>query len=188
MPRSGRRLRRATFYYLKQIARAKHPMLRRGRAQWRICFCGAHEIILSFAQNRGFCAIGAATTERGCKPRFTRLAQSGVCRRDVILSRRACGVSKNLLWLPRSNCYAIMPAFYTQTLLHSCKILRLRASLSARHFAQDDMRAAGCPRGLIPRERCPLCHVPRAASCRCRIPRTGVIALHGLLRGQRECP
>ena len=35
--------------------------------------------------------------------------------------------------------------------------------------------AAGCPCCLIPRERCPLC----------RIPRTGVIALHGLLRGQR---
>ena len=97
--------------------------------------------------------------------------------RDVILSRRACGVSKNLLWLPRSNCYAIMPAFYTQTLLHSCKILRLRASLFARHFAQDDMRAAGCPRGPIPRERCPLC----------LIPRTGVITLQNPLRGQREC-
>ena len=49
----------------------------------RICFCGAHEIILSLAQNHGFCAIGAAATERGCRPRFTRLAQSGVCRRRV---------------------------------------------------------------------------------------------------------
>ena len=56
MPRSGRRLRRATFYYLKQIARALHPTLCWGRAHWRICFCGAHGTFLSLAQNRGFCA------------------------------------------------------------------------------------------------------------------------------------
>ena len=30
MPRSARRLRRAPFFYLKQIARAKHPTLSRG--------------------------------------------------------------------------------------------------------------------------------------------------------------
>ena len=40
------------------------------------------------------------------------------------------------------------------------------------------MSPAGCPRGHIPRERCPLCHIPR----------TGVIALHNLLRGQRCVP
>ena len=31
--------------------------------------------------------------------------------RNVILSRRACGASKNLLRLPKSDCNAIMPAF-----------------------------------------------------------------------------
>ena len=56
MPRSGRRLRRATFYHLKQIAHALHPTFRRGRAQRRICFCGAYGTILILAQNRGFCA------------------------------------------------------------------------------------------------------------------------------------
>ena len=129
-------------------------------------------------------AICRAACPRGPIPRTGVITLYNIVPRPaglflpvVILSRRACGVSKNLLWLPRSNCYAIMPAFYTQTLLHSCKILRLRASLSARHFAQDDMRAAGCPRGLIPRERCPLC----------LIPRTGVITLQNPLRGQREC-
>ena len=35
--------------------------------------------------------------------------------RDVILSRRACGASKNLLRPPQSSCSAIMPAFlYTK--------------------------------------------------------------------------
>ena len=111
MPRSVRRLRRAPFYYFKQIARALHPTFRRVVAacrrghvprercplcliprtgvialhgllrgqrrvaaamfrerallhcttlfrgqRRRICFCGAHGIILSLAQNRGFCA------------------------------------------------------------------------------------------------------------------------------------
>ena len=42
MPRSGRRLGRATFYYLKQIA-AHSTRLNVGcYAQWRICFCVAH--------------------------------------------------------------------------------------------------------------------------------------------------
>ena len=38
--------------------------------------------------------------------------------RDVILSRRACGVSKNLLRSPRSNCNAIIPAYlYTHPIV-----------------------------------------------------------------------
>ena len=38
--------------------------------------------------------------------------------RDVILSRRACGVSKNLLRFPQSNCNAIMPMFlYTNPIV-----------------------------------------------------------------------
>ena len=99
--------------------------------------------------------------------------------RNVILSRRVCGASKNLLRLPRNDCNVIMPmllysvppplsfrprreagrraerrnlphcthAFamiiahsYTLTLLQPRKILRLCASLFARHSAQDDRR------------------------------------------------
>ena len=114
MPRSARRLRRATFYYLKQIVRAKHPMLRRGRAQWRICFCGAHELFLSLAQNHGFCRQGvpAALFREQALSHYTACCAAN---RDVILSRRTCGVSKNLLRLPQSSCNAIMSVFlYTK--------------------------------------------------------------------------
>ena len=110
MPRSGRRLGRATFYYLKQIA-AHSTRLNVGcYAQWRICFCGAHGTILSLAQNRGFCRRGVPATffrERALLHYPARCADN----RNVILSRRACGVSKNLLRFSQSSCNAIMPAF-----------------------------------------------------------------------------
>ena len=74
MPRSGRRLRRAAFYYLKQIARARHPTLCWVMRIGAFAFAEHITLFLSLAQNRGFCAIGAAATERGCRPRFTWLA------------------------------------------------------------------------------------------------------------------
>ena len=40
-------------------------------------------------------------------------------------------------------CNVHLPVFYTLALLYPCKILRLRASLFARHFAQDDKASGG---------------------------------------------
>ena len=93
-------------------------------------FSTAHGLIPCSARND--------MLRRGCRPRFTRLAQSGICRRrvaaamfrerallhyparcadnrNVILSRRACGASKNLPRLPQSDYNALMPAYlYTK--------------------------------------------------------------------------
>ena len=107
--------------------------------------------------------------------------------RDVILSRRACDASKNLLRFPQSSCSAIVsaspplsfrpkrgvkrraerrnlshcthvfamyicPCSIPSPYCHPCKILRLRAFLFARHFAQDDRTCgqAACRRRGVP--------------------------------------
>ena len=79
----------------------------------RICFCGAHGTILSLAQNRGFCRQGVPATlfRENALPHYQAYCAAGglIALPDVILSRRACGVSKNLLRLPQSSCNAIMP-------------------------------------------------------------------------------
>ena len=92
----------------------KAPDVKTGRAQWRICFCGAHELFLSLAQNHGFCRQGvpAALFREQALSHYTACCADN---RTVILSRRACGASKNLLRLPQSSCNAIMPVFlYTK--------------------------------------------------------------------------
>ena len=125
--------------------------------------------------------------------------------RDVILSRRACGVSKNLLRLPQSDYNATMPMLRPplsfrpkrgvkrraerRNLSHCtyafamsicpcsipspyynpCKILRLRASLFARHSAQDDRVGGVAPRpcsGNVPLHQ---------------VPRTSFITLHNII-------
>ena len=55
---------------------------------------------------------------------------------NVILSRRACGVSKNLLRLPRSSCYAIMPAF-----LHTNSIVALQDPSTSRLAFRSALRS-----------------------------------------------
>ena len=64
MPRSGRRLRRATFYYLKQIARAKHPTFRRVMRSGAFAFAEHMKLFLSLAQNRGFCTMSVGNGAR----------------------------------------------------------------------------------------------------------------------------
>ena len=91
-------------------------------------------------------------------------------------SETTSGAEKSLT-LYACFCNVHLPVFYTITLLSPCQILRLRASLVARHFAQDDRTGgvAGLTRGRI----------PRAASCRGHVPRKCVTTLPNLLRGQR---
>ena len=75
------------------------------------------EIILSLAQNCGFCRQGvpAALFRENALLHYQAYCAAN---RDVILSRRACGVSKNLLRLPQSSRDAIMPAFiYTNSIV-----------------------------------------------------------------------
>ena len=134
--------------------------------------------------------------------------------RDVILSRRACDASKNLLRFPQSSCSAIVSAFPPLSFRPKRGVKRRAERRNLSHctivFA---MYICPCS---IPS---PYCHparsfdfVPRytlgtslrmtectafyavcvkrslpAACRRCRIPRTGIIALHGLLRGQPHC-
>ena len=110
MPRSGRRLRRAPFYYLKQIARALHPTLCWVMRIGAFAFAEHMKLFLSLAQNRGFCRQGvpAALFRENALLHYQAYCADS---RDVILSRRACGASKNLLRPPQSSCNATMPAF-----------------------------------------------------------------------------
>ena len=109
---------------------------------------------------------------------------------------------EELLMSPKSGCTVHWLTFIYPHPIVSCKILRLCASVFARHFAQDDRMngVAGCPRCHVPQERWPLCRVPRkcvialhnliprTATCRrCRIPRKCVIALHNLIPRTATC-
>ena len=95
------------------------------------------------------------------------------CAPIVILSRRACGVSKNLTRLQKSCCNAMVPAF-----LYSRPIVPLpdpsTSSLAfARLSAQDDRKGGVSPLPCFG-------HVPLH-----QVPRIGVTALSCPLRGQR---
>ena len=147
------------------------------------------------------CADSVSPLPCSAKMRYCIAQPYCAANRDVILSRRACGVSKNLLRLPQSDYNATMPmlrpplsfrpkrgvkrraerrnlshcthAFamiidshsYTLTLLQPREILRLRASLFARHSAQDDRRPAGVSRSKVPRMDIIALHniIPRTA-------------------------
>ena len=173
----------STLLYLKQIARALHPTFRRvwrrvaaavfrerallhcttlfrGQRR-RICFCGAHGTILSLAQNRGFCRQGvpAALFRENALPHYQAYCADS---RDVILSRRECGASKNLLRLPRSSCNAIMPRCYTPHHRNPARSF----DFAPRFTLGTSLRMTG-----------------RAACRRYRIPRKCVITLPSLLRG-----
>ncbi len=66
-------------------------------------------------------------------------------------SETTSGAEKSLT-LYDCFCNVHLPVFYTLTLLSPCKILRLRALLFARHFAQDDRTCgeAACRRQGVP--------------------------------------
>ena len=93
-------------------------------------------------------------------------------------SETTSGAEKSLT-LYDCFCNVHLPVFYTLTLLSPCKILRLRALLFARHFAQDDRVYrvyAACLKRSLP-----------TACRRCLVPRTGVTTLLSLLCGQQRC-
>ena len=58
--------------------------------------------------------------------------------RDVILSRRACGVSKNLLGLPQSSCNVIMTAF-----LYVNSTVTLQDPSASRLAYRSSLRSGG---------------------------------------------
>ena len=82
---------------------------------------------LPYSANRRYCIVQLCYADSGVSPRpcsaKMRYCIAQLCYADsrlvlpaVILSRRACGASKNLLRLPRSGYNEIMPAFlYTNS-------------------------------------------------------------------------
>ena len=94
-------------------------------------------LFLSLAQNRGFCRRGVPATffrERALLHYPARCADN----RNVILSRRACGVSKNLPRPPQSSCNAVTPAYLYANSAVTPQDPSSSCLAIARHFAQDD--------------------------------------------------
>ncbi len=122
---------------------------------------------------------------------------------DVILSRRACGVSKNLLRLPQSDYNATMPMLRPPLSFRPKRGVKRRAERRNLSHCTHAFAMNICPCS-IPSPYCNPARsfgfVPRYSlvtslrmtggqrGCpRCRVPRKCVTTLQSLLRGQPRC-
>ena len=115
------------------------------------------------------CCADSGVSPRPCPAngRYYILQHYSANSRDVILSRRACGTSKNLLRFPRNSCSAIVPAFlYTNPIVSPQDP---SVALTAVAPLRMTIRAACLKRSL-----------PTACR-RCLIPRTGVITFYNTI-------
>ena len=135
---------------------------------------GQRRVAADMFRERALLHYQACCADSGVSPlpysangRYCILQHYSADSRDVILSRRESGVSKNLLRLPRSDCNAIMPAF-----LHTNTIVSPQdpsVALTAVAPLRMTIRAACLKRSL-----------PTACR-RCLIPRTGVITFYNTI-------
>ena len=86
---------------------------------------GQRRVAADMFRERALLHYQACCADSGVSPlpysangRYCILQHYSADSRDVILSRRACGASKNLLGPPKSGCNAIMPAFLYRASCH----------------------------------------------------------------------